>query len=46
MPDSTSTSAPTGVRSHFGASSVRNSAMAIEIGAAISSATNELTAVP
>jgi hypothetical protein len=43
---SSSTSMPMGRRSTRGASSVRKSAIAIDIGAAISSAIAELTAVP
>ena len=39
-------SVPTGPRSHGGASSVRNSAIAIEIGAARMSAPNDVSAVP
>ena len=43
---SISTSAPTGPRSQGGASSVRKSAIAIEIGPAIRSAKSEVSAVP
>ena len=46
IPASSSTSVPIGVRVPRGASSVRNSAIAIDSGVASRRAPNELTAVP
>jgi hypothetical protein len=46
MPASVSTMAPTGERSDFGARSARKRPIAIPIGAAISSASSEVIAVP
>ena len=46
MPASSSTAAPTGPRSHFGAISVRNIAMPKLTGTAMSMAMNAVTRVP
>ena len=46
MPASSSIAAPTGVRSHGGATSVRNRAMPKLTGTAISSASVAVTTVP